>query len=68
MTGLGRSGQGSGGSSFNADNLDFPGVPFSSLDFTPREMCPSENGKANAVFYHDKNAQMSFEVVQYSTV
>ncbi|XP_050739705.1 alpha-amylase-like [Eriocheir sinensis] len=47
MTGLGRSGTGSGGSSFNADNLDFPGVPFSSSDFTPRDMCPSSNGQIN---------------------
>ncbi|XP_042220003.1 alpha-amylase-like [Homarus americanus] len=53
MTGLGRSGQGSGGSSFNADNRDFPGVPYSSLDFTPRSMCPSADGNINN--YNDVN-------------
>ncbi|XP_069188090.1 alpha-amylase [Procambarus clarkii] len=53
MTGLGRSGQGSGGSSFNADNLDFPGVPYSNLDFTPRDLCPSSDGNVNN--YNDAN-------------
>jgi len=44
MTGLGRTGQGSAGSNFNADNHDFPGVPFGPNDFTPRDLCPSSNG------------------------
>ena len=33
MTGRGQSGTGTGGSGFNADAQDYPGVPFSSLDF-----------------------------------
>merc|ERR1711973_408729 len=33
MTGHGASGTGTGGSGFNGNNLDYPGVPFSSLDF-----------------------------------
>ena len=33
MTGHGMSGTGTGGSSFNGNNEDYPGVPFSSLDF-----------------------------------
>lgn len=33
MTGHGASGQGTGGSSFNGNNEDYPGVPFSNLDF-----------------------------------
>ncbi|XP_037799098.1 alpha-amylase-like [Penaeus monodon] len=53
MTGLGRVGPGSGGSDFNADSLDFPGVPFSSMDFTPRDHCPSSNGMINN--YNDPN-------------
>ena len=33
MSGRGRSGTGTGGSGFNGDSQDYPGVPFSSLDF-----------------------------------
>ena len=33
MSGRGRSGSGTGGSGFNGDSQDYPGVPFSSLDF-----------------------------------
>ena len=35
MAGLGRSGTGSGGSNFNSDNYEFPGVPYSQADFNP---------------------------------
>ncbi|XP_064105510.1 alpha-amylase-like [Macrobrachium nipponense] len=45
MTGIGQSGTGSGGSSFNADNRDFPGVPYGYNDFTPRDQCPSSDGQ-----------------------
>ena len=51
MAGLGRSGQGSGGSGFNSDNHDFPGVPFGPNDFTPRDLCPSANGQFNIICY-----------------
>ena len=44
MAGLGRSGIGSAGSSFDSDAHDFPGVPFTVEDFTPRDMCPSHDG------------------------
>lgn len=33
MAGLGRSGTGTAGSSFNSDNYEFPGVPYSRADF-----------------------------------
>ena len=33
MTGHEKSGQGTGGSGFNGGSQDYPGVPFSSLDF-----------------------------------
>ena len=45
MAGLGRSGQGSAGSGFNSDRREFPGVPFGPNDFTPRDKCPSGDGK-----------------------
>ncbi|XP_069940254.1 alpha-amylase A-like isoform X4 [Cherax quadricarinatus] len=44
MAELGRSGYGSGGTTFNADQLDFPGVPYTSVDFTPQDLCPSADG------------------------
>nr|AWU67110.1 putative alpha-amylase [Crangon crangon] len=47
MAGLGRQGVGSAGTSFNSDNLDFPGVPYTPEDFTPREMCPSGSGSVD---------------------
>ncbi|XP_045603585.2 alpha-amylase isoform X2 [Procambarus clarkii] len=40
----GTSGYGSGGSYFNADDLQYPAVPYSSQDFTPRDLCPSVDG------------------------
>jgi alpha-amylase len=47
MTGTGRSGIADGGSSYNAngDARDFPGVPYSAEHFTPRDQCPSGDGK-----------------------
>ncbi|CAG0888559.1 unnamed protein product [Cyprideis torosa] len=53
MTGTGQSGHGSGGSYFNADSLDFPGVPYSAYDFTPRDQCPTSDG--NIHDYNDVN-------------
>jgi len=46
MAGMDREGTGSGGSSFNTmdKNHDFPAVPYSDKDFTPRDMCPSGCG------------------------
>ncbi|XP_064112997.1 alpha-amylase-like isoform X2 [Macrobrachium nipponense] len=41
MAGVGRQGKGSAGSSFNSDNRDFPGVPYTAEHFTPRDICPS---------------------------
>ena len=45
MAGLGRSGQGIAGSSFNSDNHDFPAVPYTVDDFNPRSKCPSTDGE-----------------------
>ena len=47
MTGTGQSGVGSAGSEFDCegDTRHFPGVPFSEEHFTPRENCPSGDGK-----------------------
>ncbi|CAG0902207.1 unnamed protein product [Darwinula stevensoni] len=53
MAGLGRSGIGTAGSSFDSDAHDFPGVPFTVADFTPRDMCPSHDGNVNN--YGDPN-------------
>ncbi|KAK3852672.1 hypothetical protein Pcinc_040753 [Petrolisthes cinctipes] len=47
MAALGRQGVGYGGTTFNGDNHDFPGVPFTSEHFTPREICPSGDGMVN---------------------
>jgi len=46
MAGMDREGTGSGGSPFNTmnENHDFPAVPYSDADFTPRELCPSGCG------------------------
>ncbi|XP_065557068.1 alpha-amylase 1-like [Artemia franciscana] len=53
MTGLGRLGTGHGGSTYDGDAHDFPGVPFSREHFTPRDMCPSGDGNVNN--YGDPN-------------
>ena len=47
MSGTGRSGTGDGGSPYNSngDARDFPGVPYSAEHFTPRDQCPSGDGK-----------------------
>ncbi|KAF0291644.1 Alpha-amylase 1 [Amphibalanus amphitrite] len=47
MAGLGRSGQGIAGSSFNSDDHDFPAVPYTVDDFNPRSKCPSTDGNVN---------------------
>ncbi|XP_071515964.1 alpha-amylase-like isoform X2 [Panulirus ornatus] len=44
MAAVGRAGVGSAGSTFNGTERDFPGVPYTAQDFTPREMCPSKDG------------------------
>ena len=46
MAGMDREGTGSGGSSFNTmnDKHDFPAVPYSDADFTPREKCTAGCG------------------------
>ena len=41
MAGMGRKGHGSGGSSFNSDKGDFPGVPFTMNDFNGCSKCPA---------------------------
>ncbi|XP_067663291.1 alpha-amylase-like [Haliotis asinina] len=53
MAGLGRSGTGTAGSSFNSDNLDFPGVPYRREHFNDRSKCPSGDGNVNN--YGDPN-------------
>ncbi|XP_062602028.1 alpha-amylase-like, partial [Saccostrea cucullata] len=53
MAGLGRTGQGSGGTSFNSDNYDFPGVPYRREHFNSRNKCPSHDGNINN--YGDPN-------------
>lgn len=45
MTGLGRVGVSYDGSSYNGDNRDFPGVPYTAEHFTPKNLCPSSSGK-----------------------
>ena len=49
---LWKKGVGTGGSSYNSDTLDFPGVPFSSADFSDYR-CKSQNGLINN--YGDPN-------------
>lgn len=51
MTGSGRSGQGSGGSSYNADSKTFP--EYSAPDFNDRSKCPSGSGDIED--YNDPN-------------
>ena len=52
MTG-GGVGHGSAGSYWNADTLEYPGVPFSSWDFNPCQMCGTWNCEINN--YNDVN-------------
>ncbi|XP_032776971.2 alpha-amylase [Daphnia magna] len=47
MTGLGRVGVSYGGSSYNGDARDFPGVPYTAEHFTPKNLCPSSDGNVN---------------------
>lgn len=47
MTGLGQTGTGSAGTSFDSntrETLSYPGVPYNTSHFTPRAMCPSADG------------------------
>lgn len=44
MSGLGRVGVSYDGSSYNGDNRDFPGVPYTAEHFTPKNLCPSSSG------------------------
>ncbi|KAK8405762.1 hypothetical protein O3P69_001926 [Scylla paramamosain] len=53
MAGLGRRGTGSAGTAFDSDKLDFPGVPYTAEDFTPKDLCPSHDGNVNN--YGDPN-------------
>ena len=41
MAGKGKNGTGDAGSTFDVDQLDFPGVPFTEEHFTPCDLCPS---------------------------
>ena len=47
MAGADRQGTGTAGSSFNTmgKTRDFPAVPFTEEDFTPRDLCPSGDGE-----------------------
>ncbi|KAK7085956.1 hypothetical protein SK128_005871 [Halocaridina rubra] len=49
MAGVDRQGVGSAGSPFDSmgDNRDFPGVPYTPDDFTPRSMCNSGSGSVD---------------------
>ncbi|XP_069131143.1 alpha-amylase-like [Argopecten irradians] len=53
MAGLGRIGTGTGGTHFDSDNFDFPGVPYTREHFNPRSKCPSGDGNVNN--YGDPN-------------
>lgn len=46
MAGAGRSGVGSAGTSFETEPLNFPGVPYTEEHFTPKDICPSGDGKS----------------------
>jgi len=52
MCGAGGTGTGTGGTSFNADTMDFPGVPWSSNDFNHNK-CNTASG--NIENYNDAN-------------
>ena len=47
MAGVGRTGKGSAGSDFIATDKIFPGVPYDSSNFNPREKCNSNSGSIN---------------------
>ena len=51
MSGQGQNGTGDGGSSYDGDNFDFPGVPYRAEHFTPRSLCPSKDGNIFTVNY-----------------
>jgi hypothetical protein len=56
MTGLGLTGTGSAGSSFNSETREtasFPAVPYNASHFTPRSMCPSADGMS--LFFYKIN-------------
>ncbi len=55
MSGLGRVGTADGGSTYNGDALDFPGVPFSAEHFTPRDQCPSGDG----ILHNNNNSTLA---------
>eukprot|EP00094_Tigriopus_californicus_P008880 TCALIF_08561-PA protein Name:"Similar to Amy4N Alpha-amylase 4N (Drosophila ananassae)" AED:0.15 eAED:0.16 QI:12/0.75/0.55/1/1/0.88/9/0/728 len=47
--GMGRKGPGFAGTDFDTtdDKHDFPGIPYSDENFTPRELCPSDSGSVD---------------------
>ncbi|XP_078573488.1 alpha-amylase-like [Branchiostoma floridae x Branchiostoma japonicum] len=53
MCGFGGSGHGTGGSYFNAENLDFPAVPYGSNDFNNCSTCGTSDCKVQS--YDDVN-------------
>ena len=61
MAGMSREGVGSGGSSFNTmeEAHDFPAVPYSDKDFTPRSMCPSGCGRKLHIPYRSSTPYIS---------
>ncbi|KAL7644676.1 UNVERIFIED_CONTAM: hypothetical protein RMT77_004217 [Armadillidium vulgare] len=53
MAAVDREGLGTAGNSFSGPNQDFPAVPYTEEDFTPRDMCPSGSGGVDD--YSDPN-------------
>ena len=60
MAGKGQRGVGSAGSSFDVDQYDFPGVPYTADDFTSSSLCTSLDGETNPV--RPKCCHRSFHV------
>ena len=55
MVGAGGTGTGSGGSYFDADKLEFPGVPFGPNDFNCCYCSDCSSGSCGIESYSDKN-------------
>lgn len=60
MTAEGQSGTGDAGSTYDTTNgkLDFPGVPYTAENFTPRDLCPSASGKFWQQIYFPLNKEI----------
>lgn len=64
MTGVGMTGRGTDGDTFDANKLNFPAIPYGSSDFNGHDRCPT--GSMNIENYNDVNQVRNCRLVGLS--